>query len=204
MPNRPPAATGTGLVSSHLIRAQMLSPSMSTCTEAGGPISLPPGSLAHSPPGMLGPPPSANPLTGRYGLGNPDWARGSSSVVSSAATAMTAISPIRFAFDMSALPFGKTFEWEPEPREFFTRQIVYSISDLPVEGDSFRPEKPRPWPEGRFVARPRIGPTRSLDLHPDGNRFALAKLPETQGETKPDKLVFNFFDELRRIAPRSP
>src|SRR6185369_14501062 len=67
-PKRPPRATGRGLVSSHRMNAQMLSPSMSTWTEAGGPISRPPGSFAHSPPGTLGPPPSARPLTGRYGL----------------------------------------------------------------------------------------------------------------------------------------
>ena len=114
MPNRPPAATGTGLVSSHLIRAQMLSPSTSTCTEAGGPISLPPGSLAHSPPGTLGPPPSASPLTGRYGLGNPDWARGSTPAASSATTARTAITPIRFAFDMSAPPFRENEGGKPK------------------------------------------------------------------------------------------
>src|SRR6267378_4032821 len=67
-PNRPPLAAGTGLVSSHRIRAQILSPSTSTCTDAGGPISRPPGSFAHSPPGTLGPPPSARPFTGLYGL----------------------------------------------------------------------------------------------------------------------------------------
>ena len=45
---------------------------------------------------------------------------------------------------------------------------------------------------------------RSFDLHPDGNRFALAR--ETQTEAKQDKLLFffNFFDELHRVAPRSP
>src|SRR5215467_1415593 len=74
-PNRPPLAAGTGLVSSHRIKAQTLSPSLSTCTEAGGPISRPPGSFAHSPPGTLGPPPSASPLTGRYGLSEGAWAK---------------------------------------------------------------------------------------------------------------------------------
>jgi hypothetical protein len=42
-----------------------------------------------------------------------------------------------------------------------------------------------------------------FDLHPDGERFALAAMPETQTETRPDKVVFvfNLFDELRKIAP---
>jgi hypothetical protein len=58
---RPPDATGTGLVSSQRMTAQMLSPSTSTYIEAGGPA----GRAAHSPPGTKDPPPSANPLTGR-------------------------------------------------------------------------------------------------------------------------------------------
>src|SRR6266404_8193743 len=100
-PNRPPLAAGTGLVSSHRIRAQILSPSTSTCTDAGGPISRPPGSFAHSPPGTLGPPPSANPLTGRYGLSAGAWAKHDAPVASNAAMPYNAIHPTRFAFDMT-------------------------------------------------------------------------------------------------------
>jgi len=38
---------------------------------------------------------------------------------------------------------------------------------------------------------------------PDGDRFAVAAVPEAQTTAKLDKvvLVFNFFDDLRRIAP---
>src|SRR5882757_9964255 len=102
-PNRPPLAAGTGLVSSHRIRAQILSPSTSTCTEAGGPISRPPGSLAHSPPGTLGPPPSANPLTGRYGLAEGACAKHATSVARTTTMPNKAIHPIRIAFDMTHL-----------------------------------------------------------------------------------------------------
>jgi len=44
---------------------------------------------------------------------------------------------------------------------------------------------------------------RSFSLHPDGDRFALAASPETDVSAKQNKVVFifNFFDELRRIAP---
>src|SRR6266699_2495194 len=98
-PKRPPCATGTGLVSSHLINAQILSPSTSTCTDAGGPISLPPGSLAHSPPGTKEPPPSASPLTGRYGLSAGPWARGTMHAARNATMAHDVIHPIRRAFD---------------------------------------------------------------------------------------------------------
>jgi len=43
----------------------------------------------------------------------------------------------------------------------------------------------------------------NIDLHPDGDRFAVAAVPEAQTTAKLDKvvLVFNFFDDLRRIAP---
>ena len=46
---------------------------------------------------------------------------------------------------------------------------------------------------------------RHFDLHPDGDRLALAALPEGQTLGMQDKVVviFNFFDELRRIAPRT-
>jgi hypothetical protein len=45
------------------------------------------------------------------------------------------------------------------------------------------------------------GTARVYDLHPDGLRVAMSK-PDAGGE-KRDKVVFifNFFDELRRVAP---
>jgi hypothetical protein len=74
------------------------------------------------------------------------------------------------------------------------------VASYSVDGESFRAEKPRLWSETRLELRGR----RSFDLHPDGERVALeAAPPETQSAAKQDKLVFifNFFDELRRIAP---
>jgi hypothetical protein len=75
------------------------------------------------------------------------------------------------------------------------------VAPYSVEGDSFRIQKPQIWSEARFTQR--SGSTRSFDLHPDGERVALAPIPETQAEGKQDKVVFvfNFFDELLRIAP---
>jgi hypothetical protein len=73
------------------------------------------------------------------------------------------------------------------------------VASYAVEGDSFRPDKPRIWSETRYVGRPRL---RSFDLHPDGDRFALEVAPDIDA-AKLDKVtfIFNFFDELRRIAP---
>jgi len=66
-----------------------------------------------------------------------------------------------------------------------------------VEGNSFHAEKSRLWSQGRLALRPRQG---VYDLHPDGERFAVA-VPETRGKQDHVTFVFNFFDELRRIAP---
>ena len=74
------------------------------------------------------------------------------------------------------------------------------VASYSVAGDAFRPDKPRLWSDARFTLRPR---QRSLDLHPDGERFALSALPASQAAAKQDKVgfIFNFFDELRRVAP---
>jgi hypothetical protein len=71
-----------------------------------------------------------------------------------------------------------------------------------VEGDAFIADKPRVWSDRPFRVRPGF---RSYDLHPDGDRVVMAPAPEGESSLKQDKLVFifNFFDELRRIAPRS-
>ena len=73
------------------------------------------------------------------------------------------------------------------------------IAPYAVEGDSFRAGKPRLWSEGRYLTR---GGNRMFDLHPDGTRFALAPVEQTPGVTQGHvTFLFNFFDELRRIAP---
>ena len=70
-----------------------------------------------------------------------------------------------------------------------------------MDGDSFQAAKPSIWSETRFGTRP--GLMRSFDLHPDGDRFALAAAPDAQSAVKQDKVVFifNFFDELGRLVP---
>jgi hypothetical protein len=85
---------------------------------------------------------------------------------------------------------------------YTTTDFRIMVVPYSAEDDAFRPEKPRLWSERRY--RRVSGPSpRSFDLHPDGNRFALAVAPEAQAEAKRDRLVFifNFVDELRRISP---
>ena len=72
-----------------------------------------------------------------------------------------------------------------------------------IRNGVFEPEKPAPWAEGRVAFR---GPPRMFDLHPDGNRVVLAAAPSprTVDNSRLDKmvLILNFFDELRRLAPK--
>ncbi len=67
-------------------------------------------------------------------------------------------------------------------------------------GDAFQAEKPRVWSETAVQVRPG-GTEASFDLHPDGARVAMA--PATAATAGPTHvtLIFNFFDELRRVAP---
>jgi Tol biopolymer transport system component len=94
--------------------------------------------------------------------------------------------------------------WSRSRRELFystpDRRIM--VTSYTVEGDSFRAEKPRLWAERRFTQVINAIAPRNLALHPDGNRFALAASPETSASARNKVVfVFNFFDELRRIAP---
>jgi serine/threonine-protein kinase len=91
--------------------------------------------------------------------------------------------------------------WSRAKRELFyglDGQIM--VAPYTVQADSFRAEKPRLWSEGRYQPR---GPSRMFDLHPDGERFALAPAAQTSDVTRLNSVVFifNFFDELRRVAP---
>ena len=86
------------------------------------------------------------------------------------------------------------------------QELVYAAPDnrlmvatYTVEGESFKADRPRVWSERRFITRP----GRSFDLHPDGERVALAAAPENETVVEQDTLVviLNFFDELRRVVP---
>jgi Tol biopolymer transport system component len=73
--------------------------------------------------------------------------------------------------------------------------VSYSAGD-----DSLRADKPRPWSSQRVSRRPRL---RSIDVHPDGSHIVAAKMPDEGTNRGEVVLVFNLFDELRRIAPVS-
>jgi len=98
---------------------------------------------------------------------------------------------------------GENALWSRARRELFfeTPDQHLMVASYSVDGDSFRADKPHLWSDARFEFRARN--FRSLDLHPDGERFALGTVPDAQSAARQDKvvLIFNFFDELRRIAP---
>ena len=102
---------------------------------------------------------------------------------------------------------GNTPTWSRARRELFYATRDQRIMRVPfsVEVDSFHAEKPQAAATpGYFPRQSGISLTaRSFDLHPDGERFAMAAASNVDAERKQDKVVFvfNFFDELRRIAP---
>lgn len=96
---------------------------------------------------------------------------------------------------------GTTAVWSRARHELLYRApdgriMVVSYT---ATGDALQAEKPRVWSETPVQLRPSIG--ANFDLHPDGERVAMA--PVTEAATGPTHvtLIFNFFDELRRLAP---
>jgi serine/threonine-protein kinase len=96
---------------------------------------------------------------------------------------------------------GGFSNWSRTKRELFygTNNKQIMMAAYTVDGDSFHAEKPRPWSDKRYATR---GALRPFDLHPDGERFALA-VADASSVTMHDHVtaMFNVFDELRRIAP---
>jgi serine/threonine-protein kinase len=92
--------------------------------------------------------------------------------------------------------------WSRDRNELLYRARNNRIMVAPysVEGNSFKTDKPRPWSGKSILPRNREW---SFDIHPDGERLAVALPPGTLTETRQDKVVFifNFFEELRRLAP---
>ena len=88
-----------------------------------------------------------------------------------------------------------------KPELFFGANSRIMVTTYTVKGATFEAEKPQLWSEGRYQTR---GANRMFDLHPDGQRFALAPAPQSSDSPKQDHvfLVLNFFQELRRAATR--
>ena len=71
------------------------------------------------------------------------------------------------------------------------------IAPYAVNGDSFTPSRPTLWSDKQLESFTE----RTIDLAPDGKRFAVLMAPQGSGEGRgPTEVTFllNFFDELRR------
>ena len=96
---------------------------------------------------------------------------------------------------------GTTAVWSRARRELLYLAPDGRIMLVPytAAGDAFQAEKPRVWSETPVQHRPLTG--ASFDLHPDGERVAMAPVTAATAGPTHVTLLFNFFDELRRIAP---
>ena len=95
--------------------------------------------------------------------------------------------------------------WSRTRNELFytvgSGDLQMMVAPYRTEGDSFRAEKPRLLSETRISGRPRP-PSRDVDVHPDGQRFAVAPRAQNVTAAKQDKVVFvfNFFEQLKRLT----
>ncbi len=73
------------------------------------------------------------------------------------------------------------------------------VASYTAAGDSFRSERPVPWFDGHIHLP--TATARSFALHPDGERVALRLARGGSGAAPASVVVvFNFFDELRRLT----
>ena len=83
----------------------------------------------------------------------------------------------------------------------FVGQRIMVVS-YRADGEAFQSDTPRAWSNRRYVPmQGPLGQNRRFDLHPDGQRMAVALAPETTEAINKVALVTGFFDELRRVAP---
>jgi dipeptidyl aminopeptidase/acylaminoacyl peptidase len=102
---------------------------------------------------------------------------------------------------ISSGPNGARFPtWSRKRNELFYTTFQGELMMVPytVEGAAFVPGRPQPWSKERFQTASTV---RRFDLHPDGDRFLVARAPQQQTATRHDKivLVFNFFSEVNRV-----
>ena len=92
---------------------------------------------------------------------------------------------------------GGTPTWSRKKAEFFygSRHRSWSCH---IRWNGVR-SAPETLASGRRHAIRPAGPDRMFDLHPDGERFVLA--PAAKPPDDHLTFVFNFFEQLRRIAP---
>jgi Tol biopolymer transport system component/predicted Ser/Thr protein kinase len=92
--------------------------------------------------------------------------------------------------------------WSKNRHELFYEAPDHRIMvvDYREEGDAFIATKPRLWSE-RQIFYPGV---QNLDIAPDGKRFAVLTLPDAASAGRSSfhvTMLFNYFDELKRMIP---
>jgi hypothetical protein len=84
------------------------------------------------------------------------------------------------------------------PELFFHDDRGIMVATYTTVGGAFRSQKPRRW--AQVALNPFFGSPREYDLHPDGDRFAVAG-PDESRKDRLDQavVVLNFAEELRRL-----
>jgi dipeptidyl aminopeptidase/acylaminoacyl peptidase len=99
---------------------------------------------------------------------------------------------------------GQYPTWSRQRNELFyvTLDQRIWVAGYTTDGVSFRSEKPRAWSEETLADRG--AGVRNVDLHPDGERFAILKTAGPRADATRLVLGLNVFEELRRLAPPAP
>ncbi|TDI39546.1 MAG: hypothetical protein E2P02_18505 [Acidobacteria bacterium] len=88
--------------------------------------------------------------------------------------------------------------WAPSGSELFYRNINKMLA-VEIENDTeegFRPGRPRVL----FEKELKFAYRRNYDISPDGKRFIMVQIPPSTGPGQLE-IVFNWFDELKRLVP---
>jgi serine/threonine-protein kinase len=77
------------------------------------------------------------------------------------------------------------------------------VAPYTVQGNVFKPQKPRPWAPVTISPPPVPQFGFFFDLHPDGIRFLIAAVPEATAAAQRNSVnvMFNFFEELKQRVP---
>jgi len=95
---------------------------------------------------------------------------------------------------------GQHPKWSRNGKELFycTKEGKIMVVAYTVSGDSFVAEKPQLW-STQSLNLMNLGALSMFDLHPDGRRFAVVKVPGSTAGSPLNEgtLISNFFDEVR-------
>ncbi len=99
---------------------------------------------------------------------------------------------------------GRQPAWSPTGKELFYRSPDGSLMAMAVVSEPRFAAAGQPVRivDGRYYSS---GPYRTYDVSPDGKRFLMIKADESQGQTAAASIVIvqNWFEELKRLVPRS-